>query len=53
MSAPPSDPRARPIGVLDSRVDGLRVPHEPLVRLPREDVRCLGDTARFLYGEQA
>jgi len=52
-SAPPSDPRARPIGVFDSGVGGLTVLHELLVQLPGEDFLYLGDTARFPYGERS
>jgi glutamate racemase len=52
-SAPPSDPRARPIGVFDSGVGGLTVLHELLVQLPKEDFLYLGDTARFPYGERS
>jgi len=52
-SAPPSDPRTRPIGVFDSGIGGLTVLHELLVRLPREDFLYFGDTARFPYGERS
>jgi glutamate racemase len=53
VTSPPSDPRARPIGVFDSGVGGLTVLHELLVQLPCEDFVYLGDTARFPYGERS
>src|ERR671938_1234928 len=40
----------RPVGVFDSGVGGLTVPHECLVTTPHEDFVYLGDHARLPYG---
>src|SRR5436305_1965955 len=42
----------QPVAVFDSGVGGLTVLHELLVSLPTEDYLCLGDTARFPYGDR-
>ena len=41
------------IGIFDSGVGGLTVVRQIAVRLPREDVIYLGDTARVPYGTKS
>ena len=42
--------RVAPIGIFDSGVGGMTVLRALLARLPHEDYRFLGDTARLPYG---
>jgi glutamate racemase len=50
---PAGDPRRLPVGIFDSGVGGLTVLAALLKRLPCENYRYLGDTARLPYGTKS